>query len=722
MEKDKEINTLVFRIEHHREMYYDGIPEISDEEYDKLENRLKELDPDNPILKKVGSELKQSTFSKVKHKKLMLSLDKCYKDEELSFWLSTRTARNHEGYITMPKLDGFAVSLKYKRLISQKGLNLIKAVSRGDGEIGEDITENVRQCIGVPDFVYLDYSEGEITDLEVRGEIVLLKKDFEELGLANKGFKNCRNTAAGTIRNKDPNVVKERRLIFIAYSTVENGDIDTHSCILDFLKSKSFTTVPYKVVVHEKDLLDSWRTMENARNKFPYDIDGMVVGINNLMIQKSQGSTSHHPKGLVACKFESGSSETAIRDIEWQVSRTGLINPVGVFDPIEIDGAIISKATLHNVSEIERLGIKYSETIIKVARQGGIIPKIVEKIRDYGKGKKFIIPETCPICKENTEIRESVDGVKTLHCTNVFCPAVNLYRILHYISCMGIDSIGEETLHKMMDTEMVMEIIDLYKLRSEDLQKLDKVGKKLADKIVNNIKEASESSDLGKFIWALGIPNIGKSMAKKLVSRYPTVSDFLRCSESELIAMEGIDNKTASAIVSFINTDKSNKFILEVTNGNEVHHPFVLFGKVVENSNEMPKENIASLINGKSFIVTGTLSVSRKSIEETIINNGGTIKSSVSKNLDYLICGKNAGSKLDKANKLGITVLTEEDFNSLLLINSNKKSNGNDFDRFPVNENGELEQLNMFDSDSKETTDNSKSNPSSDLDEDVWGD
>lgn len=656
-----EIEELVEKILKAREGYYGGKPIMSDPEYDALEMRLKEIDPENEILKDVGTEFKESSFEKVEHKVPMLSLDKAYSIDDIIKWVHwMQLSKYFDGILSksingvgMPKMDGFALSLLYTK--EGNKFVLKRGATRGGGTSGEDITENVKQVENIPKTVPIIKGIDDIEEFEVRGETIMKRSTFKELGL-DKEYENCRNIAPGSMRQKDPRITKARKLEFVAYNII-GLDFNHMEEKLSFLSSLGFPVVEYQSITLDFENLDAYyKMMEASRDWRDYDIDGIVLCANELELIEELGNTSHHPRGFIAWKFDAEEAETTYNETQWQVSRIGLVNPVGVFNPVRLDGATITNATLHNLTEIERLGLGIGDRII-VSRRGGVIPKIERVVKSEGNYIK--IPTVCPVCGAPTRINVSQgrnkegkeEEIKTLYCTNSDCPAVTLTKILHFVRTMEIDDVAESMITKLMDAGYIETSADLYKVTREQLLTLPNVKDKTADNVLKNIG-LSKKRPLGTFLAALGIRTLGQNIADMVADVFGTLDAVLNAKEIDYSYIAGIGPEIAKNIYNGLKTNA--ELISKLRNEIEI-----ISKKKVSIDSGLP-------LAGKSFLITGTLSVGRKEFTKLIEENGGEVRDSVSKNLDFLVVGADPGSKVQKAQKAGVKLLTEEDFNKMI--------------------------------------------------------
>lgn len=636
-----EIEELAEKIIKMREGYYGGKPIASDPEYDAAEKRLAELCPDHELLKEVGTDFKSSSFADVFHEVLMLSLDKAYSVDEIVSWVP-----GNDG-VAMPKMDGFAVSLKYQ--LQGDFFVLTCGATRGKGQKGEDVTENVKQVKDIPHRIPAGLVFSGLTRFEVRGEVYMKRSTFTRLGL-DKEYENCRNIAPGSVRQKDPKVTRDRELNFFAYNII-TPEIPIPTMLMKFavIKNMGIPVVPSVAVdMSSREKLQlAFDSFAAVRESNDYDMDGVVFCLNDCFEIERLGNTSHHPRAFIAWKFEAEEGETTLTTCEWQVSRTSQINPVGIFNAIRLEGASITNATLHNLSEIERLGIGIGDRII-VSRRGGVIPKI-ERVVKAADSPRLEIPSKCPVCGSETEIRESKDGTKTLHCPNIDCPAVTATRILHFIKTMEIDDIAEGMLTKLMEAGFVTEVYDLFKVNREQLLTLPSVKDKTADRAIQNINLARKRP-LGVFLAALGIRTMGVSVADTVADVFGSLDKILAATESDLMGITGIGPEIAKNIVKGLAAKKD--VIAALCKEVEI----IAKAKPVEGGK----------LAGKTFLITGTLSMPRGDFEKIIEDNGGVVSSSVSKSLNYLIVGDAPGGKLAKAQKAGVTIITEEEFNKLI--------------------------------------------------------
>ncbi|WP_156286491.1 NAD-dependent DNA ligase LigA [Oceanivirga salmonicida] len=648
-------------IEKYNNSYYNlDNPLISDYEYDKKIKELNDLEKQYPDLKdnlsptqKIGG-IAAEKFSKVEHKRPMLSLSNTYSLNDLADF-DARTKKNINSaysYVLELKLDGLSISLIYK-----KG-QLIKAITRGDGKIGEDVTENVMQISSIPKKLK------ESIDIEVRGEIILPIKEFQRINeqreeLGEMVFANPRNAAAGTLRQLDANIVKERKLDCYLYYLVDakNYGLKTHLEAITYLEKLGFKTT--KVFTKCNDISDFEREIEYwniKRKKLDYETDGLVIKINEFDLYDKLGYTAKSPKWAIAYKFKPDQIETKIISIDFQVGRTGVITPVANFEPVNLSGSIVKRASLHNFDEIKRKDIRlYDKVIIEKAAE--IIPQVVLVLSDKRTGNEQIInePSLCPSCNEKTH---KFDNIVAIKCINPYCPE-QLNRYIEYFSsrnCMNIKGLGDKITRKFIDLGILTNILDIYNLKNfkEMIISLDKMGEKNTDNLLESI-EKSKENEYSKVLFSLGIDYVGKTTAELITANISDIDKLINSTYEDLVVIKGIGEKAANSIINYFK-DENN---LRIIKG------------LKELGFKLEQKNIETIynenINEKTFLATGKfINFKREEIKELIKKNGGKYLSAVSANLDYLIVGEKAGSKLKKASDLGITILTEEEFENFL--------------------------------------------------------
>jgi DNA ligase (NAD+) len=549
-----EIKKLEELIIKHRFLYYMGTPEISDAEYDALENRLKKLDPTNMLFKQIGFEVSKSDFKKVKFKQKMPSLGKVYSEDETLKWFKD----NYNGkYIVSHKIDGFAISLTYA-YNSVIGKYILKqGCSRGNGEEGEDITENIKQIKDIP--FTLSYPESASKILEVRGEIYMKKSVLNDLineGLLPKTTA-IRNIAPGSARNHDVLITKERKLSFYAYDCIE--EFDTFENTLTCLTKLGFNVVPHYIANDKIEIVKYYNKIIQDRESLDYCIDGVVIRVDKNKYYKELGNTSHHPRGAVAWKPDAESAISVLTNIEWQVSRTGLINPVAIYEPVEIEGVTVERATLHNLDYIKDLNINIGSTVV-IERAGGVIPKIIKKVTDSDNITPILIPNKCPICDNDTIIKTSDGGVRTLHCSNNNCDAVLVSQLVHFCTVMEFKGISEQTIIKLYKHNLLKSFVDFFTLNEKKDAILSIEGfqnrsvNKLLDTISNN-----KVKTFNIFLQALGIKHLGENVSKLIEKRF-TKEDVLNgISLDMLLTIDGIGEEIAK---EFVNGISNMKFII----------------------------------------------------------------------------------------------------------------------------------------------------------------
>lgn len=666
---EKEIKRLREEIERYNYYYYSMNESlISDVEYDKLLKNLEKLEKENPQFAdelspsvNVGSSLKDTKFEKVTHKSPMLSLSNSYNIGDIEDFmkraekiiLQERSGKTKIDYVLEVKLDGLSISVTY-----EKG-KLVKAVTRGDGIIGEDVTENVMQIKSVPKFLK------ENIDIEVRGEIVLPISKFHELNKkrmeeGEEIFANPRNAASGTLRQIDAEIVKERGLDCYFYFIVdsEKYNLLTHKDALDYIERLGLKTTGIGEVVESAEELEKriefWGT---EREKLDYETDGMVIKVNSLELWNILGSTTKSPRWAIAYKFPAKQVSTKLLDITWQVGRTGKVTPVAELEEVEVSGSRVKRASLHNFDEIERKDIRIGDRVI-IEKAAEIIPQVVKSIKEVRTGEEKIVvpPVNCPICNS---VLEKEDGLVDLKCVNKHCMGKVQGKIEYFVSRdgMNIIGLGERIIERFLELGFIKDITDIYNLKNfrQDIAGLEKMGEKSVENLLNSIEE-SKKRDYSKTLYALGIPYVGKFLGNLLAEKSKNIETLMNMTEEELLMIDGVGEKVAKSVYSFMREPVNIEIIEKLKNAG------VNFTLLKENKVEK------DVFQGKNFLVTGKLEkFTRKEIQEEIEKFGGKNLSAVSKNLDYLIVGKDAGSKLKKAQDIGtIKILSEEEFFELI--------------------------------------------------------
>lgn len=656
-EAKKRIKKLRDEINYHNFKYYvENNPVISDYEFDQLLKELESLEtqfpdlvtPDSPT-QRVGGEPLEG-FTTVEHKKTMLSLDNTYTYDELREF-DKRVKKNVEDahYVVEPKIDGTGVALLY-----EKGV-LVRGATRGDGVRGDDITSNLKTIPSIP----LRLREKTLKNVEVRGEVYFPLKGFRKYNRkqAEKGeavFANPRNAAAGSLRQLDPKIVASRPLdIFIYTISFSEKDFLTHEKAIKVLQKAGFRVNPLiKKVENMEEVIRYCEELEKKRETLDYEIDGAVIKVNSLAKQKELGETTKHPRWAIAYKFAAKQATTKLKDIVIQVGRTGTLTPVAILDPVPVGGVTVSRATLHNFDELKRKDVKIGDSVL-VERSGDVIPQVVKSVKEKrtGNEKARRVPKKCPIC--GSKIVHIEDEV-AVRCPNRMCPARLKWRIKYYASrdAMDIDHLGESTIDKLIENDLIDNIADLYNLKKEDILTLEGFKEKSAQNLLDSIKE-SKNQSLSRLIYGLGIRHVGKYAAQLLASQYNSIDKLAKVDIEELKEIHGLGDKTAEAIGTFFATEENIELINKLKNiGIKTHE--------VVRTEDMP-------LKGKKFVFTGGLqSLSRPDASDVVKQKGGIVSSSVSKDTDYVIVGEKPGSKYEKAKKMGLTILNEEEFRKLV--------------------------------------------------------
>ena len=659
------IKSLRDQLNHHCYLYYvlDN-PEIPDSEYDRLYRELQLLEekfpeqvtPDSPT-QRVGAEPLKA-FSQVKHRLPMLSLDNVFSEEELQAFVKRMNDRlkvsDEIEFNAEPKLDGLAISLVY-----ENGL-FTQAATRGDGETGEDVTLNVKTVHAVPLRLQgSDYPEL----LEVRGEIFMPKAGFNKLNKraiekGEKTFVNPRNAAAGSLRQLDPAITAERPLSLYCYSVgaYEGGVLpDTQYEMLAQLKQWSLPVCPeVKLATGLTGCIDYYDSIQRKRDELPYDIDGVVYKVNSIALQQQLGYVARAPRWAIAHKFPAQEEVTYISNVDFQVGRTGAITPVARLEPVFVGGVTVSNATLHNMDEIERKDIRIGDKVF-IRRAGDVIPEVVRVVPGSRKKtvKKIKLPPRCPVCGSDIE---RIEGEAVARCTGgLVCTAQRTEAIKHYASrkAMDIDGLGDKLVEQMVETGMIETVVDLYRLKVDEIAQLERMGTKSAENLVAAI-DKSRKPALAKFIYALGIREVGEATARALATSFGNLHDIMKADEETLQAIQDIGPVVAKHITHFFSQSHNKSVIKKLLKHVDVQEAERTVGKI-------------KTLSGKTFVITGTLpDMTRDEAKELLLSAGAKVSGSVSAKTDYLLAGEKAGSKLAKAEKLGVTVISEQQLKELL--------------------------------------------------------
>ena len=636
------------QINYYSELYYEkDDPAISDYEFDKLMHQLIDIEeeypelltPDSPT-HRVGGRASNS-FEQVEHVVQMGSLQDVFSDEEVvDFDRRVREVVSDPIYVVEPKIDGLSVSLEYRDGV------LVRGSTRGDGFVGEDVTENIRTIRSVPLRLKRD-----IPFVEVRGEVYMPVASFEKVVAQQelkeeKPFKNPRNAAAGSLRQKNPKITAQRGLDIFVFNLqqIEGVQISGHKESLDLLKELGFQVSPsYLAVDTIEKAIEEIRAIGQRRGEYSFDIDGAVVKVDSLAQREMLGATAKFPKWAVAFKYPPEEKITTLLDVEVKVGRTGALTPTAVFEPIQLAGTTVSRAVLHNQDFIDEKQIAVGDKII-VRKAGDIIPEVVA-VAEHCGNPTYQLPEYCPSCHTKV-VRE--EGEAAIYCPNIECPAQLMRNLIHFASrnAMDIDGMGPAVLEGLVNAGWVHSPADLYDLTEEQIASLERMGKKSASNLMNAL-EKSKQNDLSKVIFALGIPEVGEKTAAELASAFGSMEKLSWATLEQLTALDGFGEVVAQNIVSFF---------LEERNRVQIER----LAKAGVNM-ESTKVKAGDTFEGKTFVLTGTLpTLKRNEAKELIESLGGKVSSSVSKKTDYVVAGEEAGSKLTKANELGITILTEE--------------------------------------------------------------
>ncbi len=681
------------QIEHHNYLYHSlDRPELTDYEFDQLFQKLIDLESKNPELISENSPTQRvggkalDFFTKVDHREPMLSLQNSYSEDEIvAFHERIENFLKGQGenitYFCEPKFDGLAVELVY-----ENGL-LTSAITRGDGVTGEQILSNIKTISSIP--LSLSSDKLDIPSIfEVRGEVVILKKDFLKLNqlIEEQGkspFANPRNAAAGSLRQLDPKVTAKRPLKFLAYAPgrIQDLAISSQKEFFEIIRhfripnamdlTANLNTEIYNCYKDIKEAVHFYNKLEKLRPSLPFEIDGAVIKVNEFSIQDILGKVARSPRWATAGKFKPQQAQTVIENIEIQVGRTGVFTPVAIMRPVKVGGVTISNATLHNQDEIDRKDVRINDHVI-IQRAGDVIPEVVEVLasKRNKNSKPFKIPFRCPSCRQKGQRLEDEVAIR---CVNPLCPAVLTENLKHFVSrkAMNIDKLGARIIERLVEENLIESFSDIYKLNKSDLLKLDRFGEKSVENLLNSINQ-SKTPTLDRFIYSLGIRFVGEQTAKALAKNYKTIDNFLKASRETLVNIDDIGPKVAESIMQNLN---SERFILEVKN---------LVSKLTIVAPETNFEaGFTDQFLGLTFVITGTLSVSRTEATEFIEARGGKVSSSISKKTSYLVAGESAGSKLDKAVELNVKVLSWEELENLhenSVISMNAKSFELDYD------------------------------------------
>ncbi|MCR4615123.1 MAG: NAD-dependent DNA ligase LigA [Clostridiales bacterium] len=642
-------------INYHSVMYYDkDSPEIDDYEYDMLSNELKALEkeypelvtPDSPTQKVGGHAM--NTFAPVVHEVPMESLQDAFSLDEISaFCKRVSESASDAVFVVEPKIDGLSVSLEYKDGV------FVRGSTRGDGSVGEDITANLRTIRSIPQKL-----TKSLPEIEVRGEVYMPREVFADIVNEQElngetPFKNPRNAAAGSLRQKDPKITAKRKLdIFVFNIQKINGeDITMHKQSLDYVKELGFKTVPfYNEFKDAQGVIGELNRIGEIRSSLPFDIDGAVIKVNSFAQRRVLGSTAKFPKWAIAYKYPPEEKSTKLLDIEVTVGRTGVLTPTAVFEPVLLAGSTVSRAVLHNQDYITQKGICIGDTIV-IRKAGDVIPEVVRVEAHGADAEPYIMPRVCPSCG-STVVRE--EGEAALRCLNPDCPSQLVKNIIHFCSrdAMDIEGLGDAIVELLVSKKMIGNCADIYKITPDMIKELEGFRDKSAENIVNAVNE-SKSRDLSKLLFALGIRHVGQKAAKLISDRFGNMDAIINADHDELADIDGIGRITADSLKAYFALPQSVELVEELK----------ALGVNMSSSRIIKDERFSGL----TFVLTGTLpTYSRTEASEIIESFGGKVSSSVSKKTDYVLAGEEAGSKLTKAEALGVKIIDENEFMNMI--------------------------------------------------------
>lgn len=659
---EKRIKELRKQVEYHAKRYYDDDnPEITDFEYDMmmlelrtLESQFPELITKDSLTQKVGGTVKEG-FQKVEHEVPLQSLQDVFDFDEIeAFDERVKKQAEENGienpqYVVETKIDGLSAALEY---VDGK---FVRGATRGNGLVGEDVTENLKTIKTIPQEL------SEKINITVRGEVFISKKDFEEMNQEREEneeetFANARNAAAGSLRQLDSNITKNRPLDIYIFNVqkIEGKEFNSHYEELEYLRKLGFNVNPVLIPCKDtEEVIKAIQKIGEDRENLTFGIDGAVVKVDDLNLRKIMGTTSKVPKWAIAYKYPPERKETILKDITFQVGRTGVITPMAILEPVKVAGSTISKTTLHNEDFVKEKGLKIGDRVI-IQKAGDVIPEIVEAVasKRTGEEKDFEMPKVCPVCGAEA-VRE--EGEAAVRCTGIECPA-KLYRnLVHFVSreAMNIDGLGENIIGVLLEKKMISNIADIYDLKFEDIASLKKNGKKFAQNLIDSIN-ASKENDLYRLITAFGIRHVGVKAAKILAKTYNNIDNLAEADVENLSQVEDIGPIVANSIREFFEQEQTKDLISRLKQAGV-------------NTQRLKEDDEDERFTGKTFVLTGSLeNFSREEASNIIEKFGGKTSSSVSKKTSYVLAGEDAGSKLTKAQNLGVTIITEQEFADMI--------------------------------------------------------
>lgn len=656
------IEELRKQVEYHAQKYYDeDKPEISDFEYDMLMVELRNLEKEFPefhskdsLTQKVGGHAKEG-FQKVTHEVPLQSLQDVFSIEEVEEYVMKIEQKAEENnikpvtYVVETKIDGLSAALEYKNG------ELVRGATRGNGLVGEDVTENLKTIKTIP------IKLKDKIDITVRGEVFIAKDDFEKMNQEREEneeelFANARNAAAGSLRQLDSKITGKRPLDIYIFNVqkIEGKEFNSHYEELEYLAEQGFNVNPVRIYCKTmKEIKQAIKKIGEDREKLTFGIDGAVVKVDDLKFREILGTTAKTPRWAVAYKYPPEKKETKLKEIICQVGRTGVITPMAVLEPVKVAGSTISKTTLHNEDFIKEKQLKIGDTVV-IQKAGDVIPEIVEVKKDKRTGEEieFEMPKVCPVCGAQATREE---GEAAIRCTGIECPAKLFRNLVHFVSreAMNIDGLGENIIQQLLDNGLIENIADIYTLQLEDIASLKKNGQKFAQNLVDSINKSKEN-DLYRLITALGIRHVGSKASKLLARKYKNIDNLMKAEMEDLSNINDIGPIVANSIIEFFSQEQTQDLIRKLKAGGV-------------NTEAKEEENIDNRWEGKTFVLTGTLeNYTRGEASNLIEKFGGKTASTVSKKTDYVLAGEEAGSKLTKAQNLGVTILTEAEFQEMI--------------------------------------------------------